>query len=177
MNLKEILNENIIDLSVEGNSKDEVLHNMAKLLLKNEYIDNEDEFVKGIYEREAEGPTGMGQGISIPHGKSLAVKKIGICIGKTKNPIKWESAMYESGFQETRLVFLFCVSVDNSFAENHMLLLSELAGKLGNETRVNKLVDAKSKQEIIDLILCDDSTLDSSDTTSEEEIVDLDIDF
>ena len=62
MNLKEILNENIIDLSVDGSTKDEVLHNMAKLLLENEYIDNEDEFVKGIYEREAEGPTGMGQG-------------------------------------------------------------------------------------------------------------------
>lgn len=177
MNLKEILNENIIDLSVEGSTKDEVLHNMAKLLLENEYIDDADEFVKGIYEREAEGPTGMGSGISIPHGKSKAVKKIGICIGKTANPIKWESAMYESGFQETKLIFLFCVSVDSSFAQNHMLLLSELAGKLGNETRVNKLVNAKSKKEIIDLILCDDSALDSSNTESEEEIVDLDIDF
>ena len=155
MNLREILNEDIIDLEVEGTTKDEVLHNMATLLLNN----------------------GMGSSISIPHGKSEAVKKIGICIGKTKNDIKWETAMTDSGFQDTRLIFLFCVSADTEFATNHMLLLSELAGKLGNEARVAKLAEAKTKEEVVNLILCDDSELDSSNVKSDEEIVDLDIDF
>ncbi len=175
MNLKDILNEDIIDLSVEGTNKEEVLTNMAKLLYSNGYIDSVEQFVKDIYEREAEGPTGMGCGISIPHGKSNAVKKIGICIGKTKNEITWETAMFSSGIQKTNLIFLFCVSVDNSFAENHMKLLSELAGKLGNEARVAALSKAKTKEEVVDLILCDDDKLESVD--SSEEIVDLDIDF
>ena len=58
-----------------------------------------------------------------------------------------------------------------------MLLLSELAGKLGNEARVAKLAEAKTKEEVVNLILCDDSELDSSNVKSDEEIVDLDIDF
>lgn len=177
MNLKDILNEKIIDLKVPGTTKDEVIHNMASLLLDNGYIDDIEQFVKDIYVREAEGPTGMGSNIAIPHGKSKAVKKIGICIGKTINDIKWETAMMDSGYQDTKLIFLFCVSADTEFAKNHMLLLSELAGKLGNEARVKKLVKAQTKEEIIRLILCDDADIDSSDNKSDEEIVDLDIDF
>ena len=56
--------------------------------------------------------------------------------------------------------------------------LSELAGKLGNDVRVTKLSGAQSKEEILDLILCEDDQLGEVDQLlNEEEIVDLDIDF
>lgn len=178
MPLNDILNADIIDLNVEGNTKDEVLHYMANVLYKNGYINDTDVFVKDIYEREAEGPTGMGAGISIPHGKSNSVLRNGIMIGKTINPIRWESSMSDDGFQDTHLIFLFCVSADAEFAKNHMMLLSELAGKLGNDIRVTKLSLAKTKEEIMDLILSDDDKLGDVDAVmNEEEIVDLDIDL
>ena len=178
MPLNEILNADIIDLNVEGKTKDEVLHYMANVLLKNGYINDADVFVKDIYEREAEGPTGMGSGISIPHGKSLSVTRNGIMIGKTVEPIRWESSMSDDGFQDTHLIFLFCVSADAEFARNHMMLLSELAGKLGNDVRVTKLSQAQSKEEILDLILCEDDQLGGVEQLlNEEEIVDLDIDL
>lgn len=178
MPLNDILNADIIDLGVQGENKDEVLHYMADVLLKNGYINDVDVFVKDIYEREAEGPTGMGSNISIPHGKSTAVTRNGIMIGKTLNPIRWESSMSDDGFQDTHLIFLFCVSADAEFARNHMMLLSELAGKLGNDVRVTKLSGASSKEEIIDLLLCEDDQLGEVDKVlNEEEIVDLDIDF
>lgn len=176
MDLSEILNTSIIDLQVQGNTKKEVLTNLAQLLLANDYIDDVDQFVSDIYVREAEGPTGMGSGLSIPHGKSESVKKIGIAIGRTVNPIKWESSIELDGFQDTHLIFLFCVSADNSFAENHMILLSQLAGKLGNEARVQALSNATSADEIVNLILADDDQLEGA-ATSDESIVDLDIDF
>ena len=178
MPLNDILNADIIDLNVEGQTKDEVLRYMANVLLKNGYINDVDVFVKDIYEREAEGPTGMGSNISIPHGKSNSVTRNGIMIGKTLNPIRWESSMSDDGFQDTHLIFLFCVSADAEFARNHMMLLSELAGKLGNDVRVTKLAGASTKEEIMDLLLCDDSELGEVDKVlEEEEIVDLDIDL
>ena len=177
MPLIDILNKDIIDLNVQGNTKDEVLRYMANVLLNNGYINDAEVFVKDIYEREAEGPTGMGSHISIPHGKSFSVLKNGIMIGKTVNPIRWESSMSDSGFQDTHLIFLFCVSADAEFARNHMMLLSELAGKLGNDVRVAKLSKANSKEEILDLILCDDDKLGEAEALEEEEIVDLDIDL
>ncbi len=177
MPLIDILNEDIIDLAVEGNNKDEVLHYLAGDLAKAGYIDDVEQFISDIYAREAEGPTGMGSHISIPHGKSFSVRKNGIAIGRTLNPIKWESGMSDDGFQDTRLIFLFCVSADESFARNHMMLLSELAGKLGNDARVARLADATTKQEVVHLICCDDEELEGTEVKETEEIVDLDIDF
>ena len=59
--LSSILDPAIIDLKVEGTTKDEVLRNLAGTLLKNGYIDDVDQFVSDIYVREADGPTGMGE--------------------------------------------------------------------------------------------------------------------
>ena len=175
MDLSSILNPAIIDLSVEGTTKDEVLRNLAAVLLKNGYIDDVEQFVSDIYEREAEGPTGMGEGISIPHGKSTAAKKIGIAIGRTVNPIRWESSVEDDGWQESHLIFLFCVFVDTEFASNHLMLLSQLAGKLGNEARLARLNQCRTEDEIIAAILADDEELES--VSSKEEVVDLDLDF
>ena len=174
MDLSSILNPAIIDLSVEGTTKDEVLRNLAAVLLKNGYIDDVEQFVSDIYEREAEGPTGMGEGISIPHGKSTAAKKIGIAIGRTVNPIRWESSVEDDGWQESHLIFLFCVFVDTEFASNHLMLLSQLAGKLGNEARLARLNQCQTADEIIAAILADEE-LES--VSSKEEVVDLDLDF
>lgn len=173
--LSAILDPAIIDLKVEGTTKDEVLRNLAGTLLKNGYIDNVDQFVSDIYDREAEGPTGMGEGISIPHGHSPAAKKVGIAIGKTVNPIRWESDVTDDGWQDTRMIFLFCVMVDKDFVANHQLLLSQLATKLGCEARIVKLGQCETVQEIIDTILCDDEELEAVE--AKEEIVELDLDF
>ena len=175
MDLSSILNPAIIDLSVEGTTKDEVLRNLAQVLLRNGYIDDVEQFISDIYEREAEGPTGMGEGISIPHGKSTAAKKIGIAIGRTVNPIRWESSMEDDGWQESTLGFLFCVFVDTEFAANHLMLLSQLAGKLGNEARLARLHQCQTPDEIIAAILAEDEELEAVD--SKEEIMDLDLDF
>lgn len=179
MELREILDEKIIDLKLEGKTKDEVLRNLSKRLLNEGYIDDVDQFVSDIYVREAEGPTGMGHKISIPHGKSKAVKKIGIAIGRCAEDVKWESCMSEDGYQDTNIIFLFCVSDDNNFAENHMKLLAELAGKLGNDNRVRKLQEVQTKAELIDVIINDSACTSSCETKyeQEEEIEELDIDL
>lgn len=166
MELKEILDEKIIDLELEGTTKDEALRNLSKRLLQAGYISDVDQFVKDIYVREAEGPTGMGHKISIPHGKSSAVRKIGIAIGRCVQDVKWESCMSEDGYQDTNIIFLFCVSDDNNFAENHMKLLADLAGKLGNDNRVRKLQEVTSKSELIDVIINDSACVAEGEKTS-----------
>lgn len=180
MELKEILDEKIIDLELEGTTKDEALRNLSKRLLQAGYISDVDQFVKDIYVREVEGPTGMGHKISIPHGKSSAVRKIGIAIGRCVQDVKWESCMSEDGYQDTNIIFLFCVSDDNNFAENHMKLLADLAGKLGNDNRVRKLQEVTSKSELIDVIINDSACVAEGEKTSDQEeetIEELDIDL
>lgn len=49
MELSEVLHEDIISLDVKGTTKDEVLHELAQLLLDGGYISDIDQFVKDIY--------------------------------------------------------------------------------------------------------------------------------
>ena len=47
-----------------------------------------------------------------------------------------------------KLIFLFAVSNDHEYARNHMLLLAEIARKLGNDEAIETLLKAETVEEI-----------------------------
>ena len=141
MDLREILSEDIIDLDLKGTTKDEILHELSQHLFDAGYITD-------IDVREAAGITGAGNHIAIPHGKSSSVKKITIAVGRSEHYVEWES--YDE--QPVNLFFLFCVSDDEGFAQNHMRLLAELAGKIGKDSLVEALQAAKTPAEVIEIL-------------------------
>ena len=151
MELNEVLSENIIDLNLKGTTKDEILRELSQHLYDNGYISDVEQFVKDIYVRESLGITGAGNHIAIPHGKSSVVKKITIAIGRSDHYVEWES--YDD--QPVNLFFLFCVSDDESFAQNHMRLLAKLAGKIGNDDLCEELQNAKTPAEVIEILTRD----------------------
>lgn len=144
MNIKDALDERIIDLEIEVNDKEAAITHLSKKLKAAGYIENIDEFIKDIYEREAQGITGIGNYIAIPHGKSDAVKQVGIAIGRLKKEIAWET-LDDKGVS---LIFLFAVSNDHDYARNHMKLLAEIAMKLGNDETVEKLQNVQNIEEL-----------------------------
>ncbi len=158
MELREALDPAIIDLAVEGTTKGDVLQALTRRLLDAGYISGAGVFMRDIHRREADGPTGMGEELAIPHGKSVAAKRIGIAIGRTVAPVRWESAVTTDGWQDTRLVFLFCVPDDEAFAQNHMALLSSLARQLGDRPRLERLKTCGSAREFINILLTGSET-------------------
>ena len=144
MQLIDVLDERIIDLNAEATNKDEVLTLLAGKLKDAGYIADVEAFKKDIYLRESEGTTGIGNYIAIPHGKSDSV---GIAIAKLKNEIEWET-LDDKG---VRLVFLFAVSNDHEYARNHMLLLADIARKLGNDEAVERLLKVETVEELKDI--------------------------
>ena len=148
MELKDVLDERIIDLNMEAKNKDEAIRHLAAKLKDANYIGDVDEFVKDIYLRESEGVTGIGNFVAIPHGKSDSVTQVGIAIGKLNNEIEWETL----DGQGVKLIFLFAVSNDHEYARNHMKLLAQIAGKLGNDENIEKLLNAKTVEELKEVI-------------------------
>ena len=134
MQLIDVLDERIIDLNAEAANKEEVLTLLAGKLKDAGYI----------YLRESEGTTGIGNYIAIPHGKSDSVTQVGIAIAKLKHEIEWET-LDDKG---VRLVFLFAVSNDHEYARNHMLLLADIARKLGNDEAVERLLQVENVEEL-----------------------------
>ena len=152
LNLKEVLDERVITTALDVKDKEEALRKMSGMLLANGYIADVDQFMEDIYLREAEGITGRGNGVAIPHGKSKSVTRIGIAIAKLKQAIAWESL----DNQKVDLIFLFCVSSDKDFAKNHMRLLSKVAARIADDDLLNQIKDSGQPQEIVSL-MCGES--------------------
>lgn len=145
MDLQEILDPQVIKVGMKSKDKESVLIDLSNVLKNAGYIDDTMIFLKDIYDREAEGITGIGNYIAIPHGKSEAVKKVGVAIGILENEIEWES-MDDNG---VKVVILFSVNNDSNGAQTHLRLLSKVAQKLGNDEVIAHLIESKSVNDVI----------------------------
>ena len=146
MAVKEILDKRVIDLDMTAKTKDEVIRHLAGLLMEAGYIQDLEGYVKDVYLRESEGITGIGNHVAIPHGKSDYVDHVGLAVGRTRDMVEWES--YDE--QPSDLFFLFAVPADSEGAKDHLRLIAELAGKLGNDSIMKELQTAKSYDELLE---------------------------
>ena len=72
-NYLSIINPHTVVVDVPAASKEEVFDYAAKALLADGVLTDAEDFKKDLYYRESLGPTGIGGGVAIPHGKSGAV--------------------------------------------------------------------------------------------------------
>lgn len=144
MNVKDVLDERVIDLNMKAADKKEAITKLAGKLKNAGYIADVESYVKDIYLRESQGQTGIGHYVAIPHGKSDSVTQVGIAIGKMENEIEWETLDGEG----VKLIFLFAVGNDNENAKTHLKLLAEVARNLGNDEAVEQLLSAKTVEDI-----------------------------
>ncbi|MFK4565899.1 PTS sugar transporter subunit IIA [Enterococcus sp. UD-01] len=145
MEVKEIVDLKTVKTKMQAKTKDEALRELAGGLLVNGYITDVEGFVKDIYVREAQGQTGIGNYIAIPHGKSTYVKKIGVAIGINQTEIPWET-LDGNGVKG---IILFAVGNDNEGATSHLKLLAMFAKKLGNDEVVDRLLQATTPEEVV----------------------------
>ncbi len=144
MNVRDVLDERVMDLNMKAADKKEAITYLAGKLKDAGYIADVESYVEDIYLRESQGQTGIGNYVAIPHGKSDSVTQVGIAIGKMENEIEWET-LDGNG---VKLIFLFAVGNDNENAKTHLRLLAEVARTLGNDEAVDKLLSAKTVEDL-----------------------------
>ena len=76
MKITSILTEDLIQVNVPGESKDDVINAVIDLAAKSQKIKDIDKVRHAIFEREKIMSTGVGKGFAIPHGKTDAVSDI-----------------------------------------------------------------------------------------------------
>lgn len=148
MDISEILENDLIIFGVESKSQYTVIEELAELINKKGYLEDKNEYIKSVLERERHSTTGIGDGIAIPHGKSTTVKKSTIVFAKTKNNIEWNSL----DDKPVNIIFLLAIK-DEDKSDNHLKLLSNIATKLMDDGVVKKLKDSVSKEEIISALI------------------------
>lgn len=74
MKIRDLLAAESIELNGKVTGKKEALDAMVDLMAKSGKINNVEVYRKGVYAREEESTTGIGEGIAIPHCKSDSVQ-------------------------------------------------------------------------------------------------------
>jgi PTS system, fructose subfamily, IIA component len=134
--------ENII-IDLEATNKEEAIEKIAYKLYENKIIDDVKLFVQDVFDREAQGTTGFGQGVSIPHGKSKSVLLSSVAIAKLKQPLEWKSL----DGKLVDVVFLLAITLDDANIE-HLRVLATLSEKLMDDDFVIKIKKAQTIEEI-----------------------------
>jgi mannitol/fructose-specific phosphotransferase system IIA component (Ntr-type) len=124
MNIKDVINENLVKLDVEAKDRDSVIAELTELLYCEGAIESKDVFIESVRSREQLASTYSGYGIAVPHGISTTIKKSSICFGRVK-PFDWD------GTGETPVEFIFLIAVPdvnvNSGNDQHIDILSNIA--------------------------------------------------
>lgn len=142
-----LLNKNDILINQEIKNKEEAITKAGEILVKNGYVDKD--YIQAMIDRENIVSTYMGNFIAIPHGTDEAKKSIkntGLSIIQIPNGVSFAN----ENDTEDKLVFIvFGIAGKDG---EHLDLLSKIAIFCSDENNVIKLVNAKSEEEIINLL-------------------------
>lgn len=159
MRIRDLLAVESIELNGTAGKKAEVLNAMVDLMAKSGKISDVETYRKGVFAREEEGTTGIGEGIAIPHCKSDAVTKPGLAAMVIKDGADFDSL----DNQPVSLIFL--IAAPNTEDNVHLDVLSRLSVLLMDENFTNGLRNAKSVEEFLSVI---DKAEAGSETAKEE---------
>ena len=146
MRIRELLAVESIDLNAKAASKKEALDHAVDLMARSGKIGDVETYRKGVYAREEEGTTGIGEGIAIPHCKSDVVKAPGLAAMRVAGGVDFQSLDGE----KADLIFL--IAAPNTKDNVHLDVLSKLSVLLMDEKFTNDLRNAKSVEEFLHVI-------------------------
>jgi fructose-specific phosphotransferase system IIA component len=143
MKVLDLLNENYIIADLKGETKEAVINELIDLFKEDPRVIDLEKVRGAVLEREKIMSTGVGKGFAIPHGKTNAVNDILAAFAKTNRPIEYDSLDGHPVY----LVFLL-VGKDN-LVSKHIKLLSRISRMMNKDEFRDKLMKAKSSEEIL----------------------------
>lgn len=146
MKIRDLLALESIELNGAAGSKKDALDQMVELMAKSGKINNVEIYREGVYAREKESTTGIGEGLAIPHCKSDSVTKPGLSAMVLKDGVEFDALDGE----KVHLIFL--IAAPNTEDNVHLDVLSKLSVLLMDEDFTSGLKNAKTVDEFMKII-------------------------
>lgn len=146
MKIRDLLAVESIELHGKATSKKDALDKMVDLMAKSGKINDVEVYRKGVYAREEESTTGVGEGIAIPHCKSDSVSRPGLAAMVVPEGVEFDSLDGE----KVNLIFL--IAAPNTKDNVHLDVLSKLSVLLMDEDFTRGLREAKTIEEFLGVI-------------------------
>lgn len=162
MRVKDLLSAVSIDLHGTAATKEEAIKKLVDLMVKRGNISDRDVYEKGVFLREEEGSTGIGEGIAIPHCKSDTVTAPGLAAMLVPDGVEFDSLDGEPA----NLFFL--IAAPNTKENVHLDVLSRLSMLLMDEKFQSDLRNAATPEEFLAVI---DAAENAKEEAEEEKAV------
>ncbi|MBQ4378647.1 MAG: cation:proton antiporter [Treponema sp.] len=140
------LNKNCISCELKGNTKDEILEEMVTLLSQSGNVQNRQQVISALKEREAAGSTGLEKGIAIPHTKTNGVTETVVAIGIKKDGVNFEAM----DGNPSRIFVMLVAPIDGT--NPLMRAMAAFSGALMREEVRSALLQAKNADEIVEIL-------------------------
>lgn len=119
-----MFNQEAIILNCALSDKEEIIRFLADHAQKAGYVNDSKTYVQAVLDRESEYSTGVGMGVAIPHGKSIAVNEAFVMFTRVQD-VDWNS------LDGTTVDLVFQIGVPETDAgDEHLRILALLARKL-----------------------------------------------
>ncbi|WP_324289290.1 fructose-specific PTS transporter subunit EIIC [Streptomyces sp. H34-S4] len=141
------LTERTVKTELASGSKEAAIREMAEMLASTGNVTDVDELVRVALAREAQGTTGLGESIAIPHAKTDAVTRPTVGFARSDEGIEW------GALDGTKARLVFMISVPEAAAgDEHLRILALLSRKLMDTGFRERLQAAPGKAEILDVL-------------------------
>ncbi len=108
-------------------------------------------FLQDVYDREAAGPTALGEGLAVPHGKSAAVNEAAFAVATLREPLSWQGV---DGPEAVSLIFLLAIPHAEA-GSTHMQLLTELTSALVDDSVRAAVMAAETPDALLAILAGD----------------------
>jgi fructose-specific phosphotransferase system IIA component len=146
MKLSKFCDESLIVFDLKADTKDAVIDELVNLVATSKMVNDVQQLLADVKEREDLVTTGVGYGVAFPHAKTRSVKGIVIAFGRSNNGIDFNAMDHKP----VQLFFLIAAPEDAIGA--HLNVMARLSYLMKSEENREKLMKASSPGDVLALI-------------------------
>lgn len=141
------LTQRTVQVELRADGKESAIREMGELLARTGKVADVDELVATALRREAQGTTGLGEEIAIPHAKTDAVTAPVVGFARSSEGVEWGSL----DGTKARLVFMIAVP-EAAAGDEHLRILALLSRKLMDAGFRERLLTARDEQAVLGVL-------------------------
>ncbi|MBR1572393.1 MAG: PTS sugar transporter subunit IIA [Lachnospiraceae bacterium] len=161
MKVRDLLSAESIMIGASATDKKAAIEQAVSLMTKRGNITNVEQYTAGVFAREEEGTTGIGEGIAIPHCKCDGVSAPGLAAMTIPAGVDFDA------LDGASVNLLFLIAAPDTKDNVHLDVLSRLSVLLMNPDFSDALKGAKTAEEFLSII---DRAEEKKVTEEKEEV-------
>ena len=155
MNLTTLTHPRAVCVQAHFSSREDAIRQLAMRLTELGSVTDCEAFLTEVFLRESLGPTALGEGLAVPHGKTDAVKEAAFAVATLCDPLQWDGV---DGPENVELIFLLAIPPAQA-GSTHIQLLTELTSRLADDDLRARVMAATTAQALLTALEDEPQTL------------------